>query len=381
MKHPNSRVFAFLIVLFSTIPALSQGVPTNDGILLLKAVEKLKDDQADVAVQTKKKENEAKQLTSDDQIITELDQLIEAGNVPHAATGVSIDQLEQGSGEPKASTNNLYNANDKNPAASKVFGDASKTVEQVIIAGAKETYSQPGVAAAGLSQAQWRALLQALIWQESRFHPFVGSPVGAFGLTQLMPGTAKQMNVYPAYKTDPEAQVRGGGVYLGRMLKMFNGNIVNALAAYNAGPGNVKKYGGVPPFAETRNYVIVIPKKYNEYLLKIGGPDAEGTIEPSLAATGNLAMTSGAVSEYSDASASAVSEIAMRLKNIIIQMRSNENPSKAWVLNSYARAEMARILALTLRLAGAHAKQKGSGALALATETGVELSFFNFESH
>lgn len=65
------------------------------------------------------------------------------------------------------------------------------------------------------------------------------------------------------------------------MLNMFDGNIIHALAAYNAGPGNVQDYGGVPPFAETQHYVVVIPQQYNSYLAAVGGIDALGTIDPS----------------------------------------------------------------------------------------------------
>jgi len=120
-----------------------------------------------------------------------------------------------------------------------------------------------GVRAAGLSPKQWRCLLQALIWQESRFTIGARSPVGAFGLTQIMPGTARDLGIYPAYYESPYIQVTGGARYLAQMLAMFDGNIIHSLAAYNAGPGNVRRYSGVPPFAETQHYVQVIPERYN----------------------------------------------------------------------------------------------------------------------
>ncbi|QWK80886.1 lytic transglycosylase domain-containing protein [Ochrobactrum sp. BTU1] len=318
-------------------------------------------------------------LKSDDQIISELDKLIDASALPKDATRVSIENLERGANETKGVESNLYNPQDTNPAASKAFGDASLTVEQVIIQGARETYSLSGVSIAGLSQPQWRALLQALIWQESRFNPFIGSKAGAFGLTQLIRGTAQEMGVDPQYKTEPLAQVRGGAKYLAKMLAMFKGNIVHALAGYNAGPGSVLKYGGVPPFAETQNYVVVIPKKYNEYLAKIGGLDAEGTIEPALAAGANYAMASDALRSYGDNSAQSVSLIARRLKDIIEQMKANENPAQAWVLNSYARAEMARIMALRTRMAAIQTRQISALALQEAADRAEEREFFNFE--
>jgi hypothetical protein len=377
MLHRLTRPL-FVVGLMASTAALAQGVPTLDSPLILKAIDKLKSDLSDLTTQGNKKEESAKINSNDDEIIAELDKLIEAGTLPKQSTEASIDELEKGSGDPKASAENLYNPDDKNPAASKAFGDAAVTVEQVIIQAAKDTYSMPGVSKAGLSQAQWRALLQALIWQESRFNPHAKSGVGAYGLTQLMPGTAKDLGVDPEYLTNPYAQAKGGATYLARMLNMFNGSIVNALAGYNAGPGNVQKYGGVPPFKETRNYVVIIPNKYNQYLAKIGGIDAEGTIEPTLAAGANFALSSDASMNYGDNSAATIALIAKRLKDIIQQMRSNENPTKAWALNSYARAEMARIMTLRLRLASVQARQVSAEALMEAAEHAEERAFFNF---
>jgi membrane-bound lytic murein transglycosylase B len=101
-------------------------------------------------------------------------------------------------------------------------------------------------------------LFGRLVQQESGWDATAGSSKGAYGLTQLMPGTAAELGVDP---TDPEQNLRGGARYLRQQMDRF-GDPVLALAAYNAGPGNVSKYGGVPPFEETQNYVRRILNNY-----------------------------------------------------------------------------------------------------------------------
>lgn len=99
------------------------------------------------------------------------------------------------------------------------------------------------------------ALLEAVVWQESRWNEGAVSPVGARGLAQLMPGTAAQMGVNPL---DPGANLEGGARYLRMQLDAFGGDIEKALAAYNAGPRRVQQAGGVPNIRETRAYVAAI---------------------------------------------------------------------------------------------------------------------------
>ena len=107
------------------------------------------------------------------------------------------------------------------------------------------------------------ALLAGLVKQESNFDPNAGSPAGARGLAQLMPATAAGLGVTDVL--DPVQNLDGGAKYLRQQLDAFSGDVTRALAAYNAGPGAVQRYGGVPPYAETQNYVRIVQANAARY--------------------------------------------------------------------------------------------------------------------
>jgi soluble lytic murein transglycosylase-like protein len=112
------------------------------------------------------------------------------------------------------------------------------------------------------------SLLEAVVWQESRWNENAVSPVGAQGLAQLMPGTARYLGVDPR---DPFANLEGGARYLREQLDRFGGDLEKALAAYNAGPGRVERAGGIPNIRETKQYVAAIMGRLSNHA-RVAGP-------------------------------------------------------------------------------------------------------------
>ncbi len=171
-------------------------------------------------------------------------------------------------------------------------------------------------------------LFMGLVYQESRFNPCARSPVGAIGLSQLMPGTAKDLGVNPH---NIEENLRGGARYLRQQLVKF-GDVNKALAAYNAGPGNVQKYGGIPPFKETQGYVYNITQKWvpalggNQIPLNYGGSGESFT--GMRQATINAMATTQGVSESSSDVGSWFQQLGQTETGTI---------QDSWDLNSGAR--------------------------------------------
>lgn len=129
-------------------------------------------------------------------------------------------------------------------------------------AGRLTRYDQHILAASQLYQIP-EALVRAVIQVESNFDPRALSPAGAHGLMQLMPQTAERMQVADIF--DPRQNIYGGVRYLRILANLFNGDIHLTVAAYNAGEGAVIRYGGIPPYEETQNYVVKVLENYHRY--------------------------------------------------------------------------------------------------------------------
>jgi hypothetical protein len=256
---------------------------------------------------------------------------------------------------PGAEAEVLYAVEDNNPYADRLFGDAKTSIEEMIVATAQKYAGHPGLARAGLNLVEFRIWFQSLVKQESGFSIGARSPVGAFGLTQVMPDTAKGLGIYPAYYDDPMLQLDGGARYFLTQLNTF-GSVPLALAAYNAGPGNVTKYGGIPPFEETQNYVVRITGFFNAYAGKITGVDQVGTFDPRDMAIAEASNTADAGLHYGMHASTEIEASLKRLRAIIERIPTTKSTKEALDLNSYARAEAVRIGLMVERVKAARVK-------------------------
>ena len=149
---------------------------------------------------------------------------------------------------------------DVGAAEESVPADVSALLTTVDSAAGPEDW-QPHVAALARKYDVSPLLLEAVVWQESRWNTRARSPAGARGLAQLMPGTARQLGVN---SSDPYANLEGGARYLRMQLDHFGGDVEKALAAYNAGPGRVERANGIPRIRETRDYVASIMTRLSQ---------------------------------------------------------------------------------------------------------------------
>lgn len=377
----TSWLVAVLVTVAMSSAALAQGVPVNDSGLTGRDLVETADREADLELQREKLTVEEQISEIEREQLAVLDAILDA-QTSFDSTSITgmVASLESGSGDANRSAEAVYGTGETNPnlAADQLFGDAAENIEELIIRVAQETHGRPGVSAAGLSVVQWRALLQALIWQESRFVIRAESPVGAYGLTQIMPGTANDLGINPEYRTSPYLQVEGGARYLSDQLARFDGNIIFGLAAYNAGPGRVIEYGGVPPFEETRHYVTVIPQQYNAYLARIGGIAALGTIDPALLANSNLSLTGAGAAFYGSSSPSAIRQAALRVRDIVTRVGTTRDVQESMALNTYARAELVRLIAAMTRLQAARTQPLSAKQMRLAAARMQERDFMTF---
>lgn len=159
-------------------------------------------------------------------------------------------------------------------------------------------------------------LLKAIGYTESSFRVNATSHCGAQGIMQLMPGTAKSLGVTDAY--DPEQNIMGGAKYISSLLKKYEGNTTLALAAYNAGSGNVAKYGGVPPFKETQNYVVKVHKYMNMKL------DADQRVVVSGSTSGSVSVNQSPISQYTPVFEQVDEESVIDIKDRLDEIFSYE---------------------------------------------------------
>jgi soluble lytic murein transglycosylase-like protein len=198
-------------------------------------------------------------------ILAAASRVIMAATLLGLATGASADVLEFGADGARWVTGPMAGAPAVSPsqadaAAQPVLVEGLSLPESAIADPARHAAGVPPRYTAKIAELAVRfdlspSLLEALVWQESRWRENAVSPVGARGLAQLMPGTARYLGVDSA---DPFQNLEGGARYLREQLDRFDGNLEKALAAYNAGPGRVERAGGVPNIRETQNYVAAI---------------------------------------------------------------------------------------------------------------------------
>ncbi|MTE01699.1 transglycosylase SLT domain-containing protein [Paracoccus sp. YIM 132242] len=348
----RKSVLAMVLIASVTLPVtvVGQGVPIGDFKRIALEVLGLREEAAKTAEMQDKNQERLRQVEARvDQLTAAqqtLDLLTETSRfVPGLeGAGVSGGGAFMGAAE-------IYPIEDNNPYAARIMGDAPVTIEQMIADTAQKHAGHPALAHAGISAVEFRCWLQALVKQESNFSIGAKSHVGAFGLTQIMPGTFTELGIPDdGSRQDPRVQLDGGARYLLKGLGMF-GSMPLALAAYNAGPGAVQKYNGIPPYKETQNYVVKITGYYNRYAARMGGNAAAvGTLDPRDMVIADASNLSDAAMGYAAVSMNTMHGSMTRLRQILMQVEDTGSVKNAMDLNTYARAEVARMAVILARL-------------------------------
>lgn len=341
----RARAAVSIGLVLSASGAAGQGVPIVDVTRLNQLIEKIAHDQQDAQNQDAKIGQESQSTSVEGQRLQAMQGLLASMTGTTDVTG-----LEAGpGGAPSAAA--AYPKDERARDDVKTLFGSAPDVEQMIIRAAGDHAGDPGVAAAGLSAVQFRCLLQSLVKQESAFNQGARSPVGAIGLTQLMPQTAAGLGVNPY---DAQENLEGGAAYLTEQLGKF-GSWQLALAAYNAGPGSVQKYGGVPPYAETQAYVTRIGGFFHDYLAAIGAPDVVGTLSGVETANAAFGLSAPALVSYATYDTGLIAAALKRMVGLLGEP-DPANEKAAVDRASYMLAERARLYALFERALAARIK-------------------------
>ena len=190
------------------------------------------------------------------------------------------------------SSNDYANDYGNDYANNNNYGDSSASKS-----GTRNSYDSY-IAASAARHGVDPGLMKAMMHTESAFNPNARSPVGAQGLMQLMPATARRFKVSNAW--NPSENIEGSAKYIAWLMKRFNNNVEFAVAGYNAGEGNVDKYNGIPPFKETRNYVKSVMSRYHSLYKNDSGLFASNASTNTSFSNANMQNVSYATSNNSN---------------------------------------------------------------------------------
>ncbi len=342
-----ARLLMAASVAAAPLAVLAQGVPDIDAKGILAIILQLDTGHETRTAEIEETARQTELLSREEEQLAALDGTLEL----LTGTSAFIPGLEEGGGAGGAyAASTVYAIDDNNPYVDRIMGDAPVTIEQMIAETAIKFGGHPALGRAGINAVEFRCWFQALVKQESNFSIGAKSPKAAFGLTQIIPGTAQYLGIYPAYYDDPRLQLDGGARYLLEQLGKF-GRMELALAAYNAGPGAVQKYNGIPPYKETQDYVRKISGYYSRYATRMGGAaDAIGTLDPKDLAIAEASNLSDAGRHYAAWSMDTMTASATRLRSILSQIEGTQSVKEAMDLNTYARGEVARMGNILIRL-------------------------------